>query len=427
MNLRLKTYLLLIPPTLLLGGLYLLSLLLFNRRDAYDSSLAQIKDRASIVEAFIEAENPHTFAALQDYLDTNLSESRERLLKNSADFEILVRDSASKQILYSWKQNPRSAEEHPVSLPWKHNYSEIRPLALSAFDSPIELVFVSQHPFHVFLDRKFWVDVALILFLLIILGGLLSEIIVRIIRRGLSGVDINAAILSDFPNLKSGQKGNRIQELDELSNTISTLFDSYEAKRSEKETLLSDPQTILESSDLLQEIRKHSEATDSITLSGCDCTLWKNDPDSRSHVSFLFRHESQIFAFLGSPKVASQGFDAGIIESIVMDTTKQSPRFSEGGNLGDRLESLGLFRTWTLLEIDPGKGLVKEYHSGNPTSVATETTIGANSRLMIPLGFELSTPIPKVITDSVHWKALIRRLFNNHPGSAVLCVESRMG
>lgn len=417
----------LIPPTLLLGGLYLLSLLLFNRRDAYDSSLAQIKDRASIVEAFIEAENPHTFAALQSYLDTNLSESRERLLKNSADFEILLRDSTNRQILYSWKRNPKGADEHTASIPWEHSYSEIRPLALNAFDPPIELVFVSQHPFRVFLDRKFWVDVALILFLLIMLGGLLSEIIVRIIRRGLSGVDIDATKLSDFPNLKSGQTGNRIQELDELSNTISTLFDSYEAKRNERKTLLSDPQTILESSDLLQEIRKYSQATDTITLGGCNYTLWKNDPDSRTHISFLFRHEAQIFAFLGSPKVASQGFEAGIIENIVMDTTKQSPRSAEGDNLRDRLESLGLFRTWTLQQIDPEKGVVKEYHSGNRMSVATETTIGTNSRLVIPLGFELSTPLPTVIMDSVHWKALIRRLFENRSESAVLCVESQMG
>lgn len=421
MNLRLKTYIQLIPPTLLLGGLYLFSLLLFNRRDAYYSSCAQIEDRALIIEAFIESENPDSIESLSAYLDTNLSESKDRLLKNSTDFQIFVRESETLQILYSWTQNIDAGNKHFALIPGDHNYYQIRQLKLDAFNPPLELVFVKEHPFHVFLDRNFWVDVALILILLIVVGGLLSEILVQIIKSGLVSVDINAAKLAGFTAQKSKRKGSKIKELNELLNSINTLFDSYEAKRSENEVLLCNSFSILKPSALLQRIRKHSQTSNSITLENYNCTLWKNSTDSSHHISFLFQHNFKIFAFVGFHSSNSSGFEAGIIENIVTDTIRQSQKKEGNIVLSVQLESLRLFRKWTLLEINPGKREVREFHFGGQTS---QTTIGKNSKLVIPLGFTISTPIPQMILDSEKWKILVCKLFKNHPDSAVLCIES---
>ena len=423
MNLRFKTYLLLIPPTLLLGGLYLVSLLLFNRRDAYHSAHSQIEDRTSIIEAFIESENPQTIESLSAYLDTNLSESKERLLKNSTDFEIQIRDSRTQSVLYSWTQNLDAEDQHSTLSRINHHYSAIRSLKLDAFDPPLDLVFIAEHPFHVFLDRNFWTDVALILILLIFLGGLLSEIVVRVIKRGLSGVDIDATKLVDFPDLKSKQKGSKIQELDELSNSINTLFDSYEAKRAEKEALLSNPQPILEPSHYLEQIRKYSQASNSITLENSDCTLWKNEPDSPAYVAFLLQHELKGFAFVGLLNHNSSGFEAGIVENIVMDTIRQSFRQADAEPLPPQMELLRLFQRWTLLEICPKKRIVREYSSEDTSSSPKETVFEKDAKHVIPIGCCLSSPISQAILSSNDWKNLVRRLFENHPESAVLCIE----
>ena len=424
MNLRFKTYLLLIPPTLLLGGLYLVSLLLFNRRDAYHSALSQIGDRTSIIEAFIESENPQTIESLSIYLDTNLSESHERLLKNSTDFEIQIRDSETQKVLYSWKQHLDAEDRHPSLIRINQHYSEIKPLKLDAFEPPLELIFIAEHPFHVFLERNFWTDVALILILLILLGGLLSEIVVQVVKRGLSGVDIDADKLIDFPDLKSKQKGSKIQELDELSNSIDTLFDSYEAKRAEKEALLSDPQPILEPSHYLEQIRKHSQASNSLTLEHCDCTLWKNEPDSPAYVAFLFRHDLEGFAFVGLLNHNFSGFEVGIVENVVMDTIRQSFRQADAESLPLRMKALRLFRRWTLLEIRAKERTARKYSSEDTSSSSREMVFEKNTKHVIPIGCRLSSPIPQAILSSDNWKDLVRQLFENHPESAVICIES---
>jgi hypothetical protein len=419
-NLRLKTYIQLIPPTLLLGGLYLFSLLLFNRRDAYDSASAQIEDRTSIIEAFIEAENPDSIESLRAYLDINLSESKERLLRDSSDFQISIRDSKTQGVLYVWAPDPET------NASTDRKYAEIRQLKLDAFDPPLVLVVSARHPIHVFLNRNFWMDIALVMIVLIFVGALLAEIVVRIIKGGLSGVDINAVKLADFPDWKSKHKGSKIKELDELSNSINTLFDSYEAKRSEKGALLSNPSPMLEPSDLLQRIRRNSETADSITLEKCDCTLWKNSPDSPLYISFLFPHDLQIFAFVGFPYSTFLGFEAGIMENIVKDTIRQSPKKEGVETLPIQLESLRLFRKWTLLKICPGKRELREFHSGDQPPKPGPTSFEAHSKLVIPIGFTLSTPIPQMILDSKNWKILVGQLFENHPESAVLCIDSRM-
>jgi len=436
-NLRQKTYLQLLPLTLVLGALYLTSLVFFDRMEEFQSRFALLRNRVSVVQTFIESEQPLSLEKLGEYLDEHLS----RITLDLPEFRVEIRRKNAADILYAREvglfpsgelrseaqmpPNPQSEMQGVVSR-YRH-VEQVRSLQLHTISEPLDLVVITQHPLWVFLEASFWKGIFVAFILLAFVGAILAEIIIFITKRGLLSLQQKTeSLMSDLGAPISGGEISRIQEINELSNSILTLKDSYDAKLAERNLMESNIPPVFTTGEALSQVRMDSHATTVLTVGNFHFNLvgfWGETP---AKVAFLYARDCKVFAFSGLLASAAHPFHPGYLEWIILDVIQQSVAVSNPTIhvLAEAIASLNLMPHWTLAIIDIESGCGEQLSSLGSEMRIEPFCLNNSVRQVIPLGFHFEPPLKVESWNSGNWKTNLMYLLEGYPEGVVICVET---
>jgi hypothetical protein len=437
MKLRNSIYQRTIPPIVLLGFVYTLALLGFERSDASNSAMQRIQNRIQILTSSLDSgQVPNAFEGFNRLALAMKQPLAPLAVLQNETWQI--RNKTTTQVLETWPRDPdpeTAIGEHAESnLRISHfgklrfsiqkvaTLTVIRPIRDPHGGQPLELIWQGPHPAMVFVDGGFWRGLILVWSFLFLIAILLAEGIYAIIRAGLDRVALESDTFEDAAASTPNTSRYWISEIGALASAVHTLADTYSAKQQELCPVTGSGLLRIGMNAQLTRFRQITSTHHELELEGGSCTLWRHPDSIRQHGAFLFAGEACIHAFIGEWSHSTlNGFEAGAMESLLVDTIGARSFLENPDELHAALSSLRLVQSWTLIHISLSSRTVTRMQSGEmqPT---IDQLIPTEDRLILPIGFKIMHPESPALTQGAEWKARIRDLFISDDKRAVLCV-----
>lgn len=299
MNLRRFSHLLVTPPTILLGLLFIGLLIGFERRDAWKAEWERMNDTCTILQSFATlASNEHP----EVFFRENLSAKKDHLLRNIPDLRFaLFRDD---QMVYAWPDSTSFDSIEPNSMSWQPmTHSEGYPVfrmdhsdtilqKFSVQNGGVEMIGIlaSPDPKRVFLDSGFWKRALWPIALLTLAGAWLAEFLARFLKSRMQTITQTSGINAGALPTTEESKSTRVQEIDDLQNSLETLRKSLGSKEAElnltpdEKDLAVNPEAFLNA--LLEDITITSERSSATHL----MELFHQPKHGGDCVAFLMEH-----------------------------------------------------------------------------------------------------------------------------------------
>lgn len=242
MNLRRFSHLLVLPPTILLGLLFIGLLIGFERRDAWKAEWERMNDTCTILQSFATLASD---ARPEVFFRETLSKKSDHLLRNIPDLRFaLFRDD---QMVYAWPDSSLFDSISPKTLPWEPmthsaDYPAFRAensgtilQRFSIHSGELETIGIvaSPDPKKVFLDPAFWKRALWPVALLMLAGAWLAEFLARFLKSRLQTITQTARVDTAGLPTTAGSKSSRVQEIDDLQNSLETLRNTLGSKAAE--------------------------------------------------------------------------------------------------------------------------------------------------------------------------------------------------
>lgn len=243
MTLRRFSYLLILPPTLLLGLLFIGLMVGFEGGDARKAEWERLDNHCTILESFLTFASDETPEA---FLTEALDGKRQHLLRSIPDLRFAVFRKGS--LVYAWPEPAFFQSLNIDTIEWiepttpggylfaKHTDSHtiLHRFSIGTSASETIGILMSPNPNRVFLDSAFWVRTLWPIALLMLAGCGVAEYLSRFLASRLRRITLMAhADPSGNPHDDTTPTAMRVRELDDLENALETLTQTLRAKESE--------------------------------------------------------------------------------------------------------------------------------------------------------------------------------------------------
>jgi hypothetical protein len=249
MTLRTFNLLLILPPCLALSGIFIATLLLFERSDIYKLEKEIIGDETQIIQAFLEAQNFTNSSEVVTYLNQQLTARESYINRSIPNRPVALFASTTGERLLAWPSDftPTIPGEILERLLQSEDYAYFDgngifslpaygtgaiPLQIESLNDKIHILLFAPNPKGVYLERELWIEVALICAGLFLVGIFLAEALTYYLKRSLKKLSRDAtAIHQRNQTFHDARSETPVVELKNLAASLETLRQSYLAVR----------------------------------------------------------------------------------------------------------------------------------------------------------------------------------------------------
>ena len=436
MTLRRFSYLLILPPTLLLGLLFIGLMVGFERGDARKAEWERLDNHCAILESFLTLA---TDEAPEAFLSAALDSKRQHLLRNIPDSRFALFRKGS--LVFAWPEPDFFQSLKTETIPWiapttpegypfaRHTDSPTILHRFSIGSPPSETIGIlaSPNPNRVFLDSAFWVRTLWPIALLILAGGGVAEYLSRFLASRLRHITLMAeANPSEKTQVDPTPTAMKVRELDDLENALETLRQTLRARESEinlppgEMNLAVSPPSLMDA--LLNDLGLEPQlSSDTHTLE-----LRHQPIDGSRCIAFLVNRYGSLLGVYAEASRNLSLFDQSILTRTLHSTFSNNPA-EPTSSIVEKVSGWTWIQSFAVITVDPDNNTLKSciYSEGTAAERDLHTR---HVRVMDP-----THSLPQAIVEQVEdsstdetrnaWIHALREFAAEHPGTPIFLVS----